>query len=59
MCKKVLENVPDDFPPRPFCGARCKLVDLHNWLGETYRISSPADVSAADSDADDGGRGES
>jgi endogenous inhibitor of DNA gyrase (YacG/DUF329 family) len=22
----------------PFCSARCKLLDLGNWLGEAYRI---------------------
>ncbi|HEX4337649.1 MAG TPA: DNA gyrase inhibitor YacG [Polyangiaceae bacterium] len=45
MCKRVLEDAPTDFPPRPFCSARCKLADLHNWLSESYRISSPLDVS--------------
>jgi endogenous inhibitor of DNA gyrase (YacG/DUF329 family) len=40
LCKRVLENVPEDFPPRPFCSPRCKLADLGNWLGESYRISS-------------------
>jgi endogenous inhibitor of DNA gyrase (YacG/DUF329 family) len=37
-CKKVLEDAPDDFEPRPFCSPRCKLVDLGNWLNESYRI---------------------
>lgn len=40
MCKKVLENAPEDFPPRPFCSPRCKLADLHGWLGGTYRIQT-------------------
>jgi endogenous inhibitor of DNA gyrase (YacG/DUF329 family) len=22
----------------PFCSARCRLIDLGNWLGEAYRI---------------------
>jgi endogenous inhibitor of DNA gyrase (YacG/DUF329 family) len=22
----------------PFCSDRCRKVDLHRWLGETYRI---------------------
>ena len=43
ICQKVLENAPDDFGPRPFCSERCKLIDLGNWLGEKYRISSPLD----------------
>ena len=38
ICKTVLENAPDDFEPRPFCSPRCKLVDLGNWLSDSYRI---------------------
>ncbi len=45
MCKRVIEDAPLDFPPRPFCSPRCKLADLHNWLSESYRISSPLAVS--------------
>ena len=30
-------------PFRPFCGERCKLLDLNNWLSERYRISAPAE----------------
>lgn len=41
ICKAVLEDVPEDFRTRPFCSQRCKLADLHNWLSEAYRISSP------------------
>jgi endogenous inhibitor of DNA gyrase (YacG/DUF329 family) len=40
-CKKVLENVPDDFEHRPFCSARCKTIDLGNWLDEKYKVSRP------------------
>jgi len=40
-CKKVLEDVPADYPPRPFCSARCKLADLDGWLSERYSISEP------------------
>jgi endogenous inhibitor of DNA gyrase (YacG/DUF329 family) len=38
ICKTVLENAPEDHASRPFCSARCKLVDLGNWLNESYRI---------------------
>jgi endogenous inhibitor of DNA gyrase (YacG/DUF329 family) len=41
ICKKVLPDVPEDFPPRPFCSARCKKVDLGNWFEERYRVSEP------------------
>jgi len=44
-CKRVLEDAPADFAPRPFCSPRCKLADLHNWLSENYRISNPLAVS--------------
>jgi endogenous inhibitor of DNA gyrase (YacG/DUF329 family) len=40
ICKAEREE-PEDFEHRPFCSARCKLVDLGNWLGEHYRITRP------------------
>jgi endogenous inhibitor of DNA gyrase (YacG/DUF329 family) len=27
----------------PFCSERCRLVDLGNWLGGSYRIGSQSD----------------
>jgi uncharacterized protein len=27
-------------PFRPFCGERCKLMDLGNWMMESYRLQS-------------------
>jgi len=48
ICKAVLENVPDDFDPRPFCSARCKLVDLGNWLGDAYRIPTNEQLEDAE-----------
>ena len=47
-CKTVIEDAPDDFGPRPFCSARCKLVDLGNWFNESYRISEPVDSPERD-----------
>lgn len=38
ICSRVIENAPDDHGPRPFCSRQCKLVDLSNWLNESYRI---------------------
>jgi len=29
----------EEAPYRPFCSARCKLVDLGRWLNEEYRIT--------------------
>lgn len=54
MCKRVIEDAPPDFAPRPFCSPRCKLLDLNNWLSESYRISSPLAVSEH-GEADDEG----
>ena len=41
VCKKRIEDAPDNFGPRPFCSVRCKLMDLDNWLNESYCISEP------------------
>lgn len=54
MCQAVIEDVPADFPPRPFCSARCKLLDLGNWFDGAYRVSEPIDaLSDGDGDGDD------
>lgn len=37
-CKKtVIWN--EDFPFRPFCSERCKLIDLGEWASENHRIA--------------------
>ena len=40
ICKKDVILGDPDFP---FCGERCRLIDLGNWSAERYVISSPAD----------------
>ena len=39
-------------PHRPFCGERCRVVDLGNWADERYRVAgdpiSEEDVEPAD-----------
>ena len=50
ICKKVLEAEADEQPFRPFCSQRCKLADLHNWLGGAYRISTPIQPTDLDDD---------
>jgi len=49
-CKKVIENAPADFGPRPFCSPLCKLADLNNWLSERYVLSEPLPPLATDED---------
>ena len=34
--KKVEWN--DDFPDRPFCSERCKMIDLGQWSAEEHAI---------------------
>ena len=36
-CSRLIEWGPD-FPYRPFCSERCKMVDLGAWLAEERRI---------------------
>ena len=38
LCKKPVSN--DRNPDWPFCGERCRLLDLDNWLSGRYRIST-------------------
>ena len=38
ICKKT---VTESAPEFPFCGERCRLIDLGNWASGTYKISLP------------------
>ncbi|MCL2179067.1 MAG: DNA gyrase inhibitor YacG [Proteobacteria bacterium] len=35
QCGKAVASTPLE---SPFCGPRCKAIDLYRWLGEDYRI---------------------
>lgn len=35
---------------RPFCGERCKLLDLHSWVDGRYRIPGEATSSFPDAE---------
>lgn len=48
-CKKPVEYSITN-PLRPFCSEKCKLIDLGQWLIESYHISSPDDQSDAVTD---------
>lgn len=39
-CPGCGERYPYDpqSPTRPFCSARCQMLDLGGWLGESHRI---------------------
>ena len=40
--KKMDRQGPKEWPDWPFCGPRCKLIDLGRWLGEEYRLGTAA-----------------
>ncbi|WP_347330795.1 DNA gyrase inhibitor YacG [Marinimicrobium locisalis] len=45
--KKVLWT--EDFPYRPFCSERCKLIDLGEWASENHKIpGEPVDINDED-----------
>ena len=45
ICKK---EIAFDDPNAPFCGDRCRLIDLGNWASEKYVISTPVPRSELD-----------
>jgi uncharacterized protein len=38
ICGRAMRGHPRDWPDWPFCGPRCRLIDLGRWLGENYRV---------------------
>ncbi|HWV15900.1 MAG TPA: DNA gyrase inhibitor YacG [Cellvibrio sp.] len=43
--KKVLWS--EQFPHRPFCSDRCRLIDLGDWASENHRIAgSSLDINS-------------
>ena len=61
ICKKPVNDRDDSRTPNPsfpFCGERCKLIDLGRWLGERYQIpvkptEPPTDMLPPDVSGDD------
>lgn len=49
MCRKPAAPLAEN-PFTPFCGARCRDLDLAAWLDERYAI--PTDEPVLDADAD-------
>jgi endogenous inhibitor of DNA gyrase (YacG/DUF329 family) len=47
-CQRPIEW-SDQFPYRPFCSERCRLIDLGAWLSETHAI--PGDAAEGPDDA--------
>jgi len=38
ICDQEMPGPSSDWPEYPFCGRRCRTIDLGRWLGESYRI---------------------
>jgi hypothetical protein len=49
ICKKEVILGEPDFP---FCGERCRLIDLGKWASEEYRIPVAGDPPQPESDED-------
>lgn len=47
-CKTQVDETVATFP---FCGSRCKTIDLGRWFGESYKVSRP--IEQADLEEDD------
>ena len=49
VCSRAMTGeLTKDWPHRPFCSDRCRLIDLGRWLGERYRIESATDGEGPD-----------
>ena len=51
VCQRTLPDPPEH---RPFCSARCHLIDLGKWLDGDYSLPSFADDSGPGRREDDG-----
>lgn len=45
ICDAAMPGAPQEYPDRPFCSKRCRVIDLGRWLGEGYRIPGKPAVS--------------
>lgn len=54
ICKQTVKARAEN-PAFPFCSARCKTIDLGNWVSEAYRVpgepAEPDDVEELVQDA--------
>ena len=47
MCPICRKEVTRENPEFPFCCARCRTIDLGNWVSGKYVISSPLPPSSS------------
>lgn len=55
--RQMIGESTAEWPDFPFCGKRCRLIDLGRWLGEDYRyrLDPEADGDAPAQDTEDPG----
>mgnify|MGYP002623789311 CR=1 FL=1 len=53
-CKTPVPTDPAERPRDfPFCSERCRLVDLHRWFSEDYRIPATSPSAPGEDDEDE------
>lgn len=52
ICGELMLGRSADWPTFPFCGPRCRQIDLGRWLGGRYRIVA-SEADGEDDPADD------
>jgi endogenous inhibitor of DNA gyrase (YacG/DUF329 family) len=53
VCGELFEA--DETTAMPFCGARCRRIDLQRWLGEQYGLPYESRNDSSDSGPEDAG----
>jgi endogenous inhibitor of DNA gyrase (YacG/DUF329 family) len=48
ICKTVLKDDAESKKWQPFCSKRCKMIDLGEWLSDSYRIATAETGSDTD-----------
>jgi endogenous inhibitor of DNA gyrase (YacG/DUF329 family) len=56
-CRRPIEW-SDEFPQRPFCSERCRLIDLGAWLSEQHAIPGEPAEGSPETPPDRGPSGE-
>ena len=54
ICDAAMPGDWSEYPEYPFCGKRCRTIDLGRWLGEDYRVAAgeqPDETAADDTDS--------
>ena len=48
ICGRRMPGAACEWPEHPFCGKRCRLIDMGRWLGESYSITAADQESERD-----------